>query len=348
MFRRDFDSFTGLREIGREIEKTAEIDKAFKPPPGATKTREEDKSSRKNREALFAISEKSEKKSEKQQKSDATGKNAKKSDDEKPKKKKSRSRKGKRGDLPEDIPTKGGREESLGHSGHRSNWSDELGAIAAAPKQGQRRPNSSLRAPRGQVTGLEEEARAGPADSLSAYGRTVRFTDSESWRDSSVSSTDYEDYASESEQKNLRVSSTSESEDEPNSTRPDFSGEDSSEESVCTFTSEVGRRPSLKSNPEDSINEIEPSSLSDHLCALDEILSKERTATLGQLELFGQIFPALIDTGASRSYLGHRTLERIQAKIDRLQDRVMRTADGTETQVIGVIALELDLEEQEK
>ncbi|XP_066590582.1 micronuclear linker histone polyprotein-like [Prorops nasuta] len=141
MFRRDFDSFTGLREIGREIEKNAEIDKAFKPPPGATKTREEDKSN-------------------------ATGKNAKKSDEEKPKKKKSRSRRGKRGkskrrssgstsdsssgsDSPRESPKKssrrssrrhsdkGSRKESSSHSGHRSSSSDELVAIAAAPRQGQ-------------------------------------------------------------------------------------------------------------------------------------------------------------------------------------------------------------------
>ncbi|XP_066585552.1 uncharacterized protein [Prorops nasuta] len=460
MFRRDFDSITGLREIGREIQKNAEIDKAFKPPPGATKTREEDKSSPKNREALSAVSEKSEKQPEKQKKSDATGKNAKKSDEQKPKKKKSRSRRGKRGkskrrssgstsdsssgsDSSRESPKKssrrssrrhsdkGSRKESSSHSGHRSSSSDELGAIAAAPKQGQRRPTSSSRAPGGHVAecpsreptqaaitpapwwaqqaagmqapmppqtvitpalsynqaqwppttsastiGLAEETRAGPADSLRASGTTVRFTDPEPWRDSSVSSTDYEDDASGSEQKDLGGSSTSESEDEPNSTRPDFSAEDSSEESVCSFTSEVGRRPSLENDPEDSINEIEPSNLSDHLCALDELLPKERTATLGlvggkgniiprtrrcvrsdafpnqpntdgryylQLELFGQIFPALIDTGASRSYLGHRTLGRIQVKIDRSQDRVMRTADGTETRVIWVIALELEL-----
>ncbi|XP_066585575.1 uncharacterized protein [Prorops nasuta] len=455
MFRRDFDSITGLREI---------------------------------------VSEKNEKKPEKQKKSDATGKNAKKSDDDKPKKKKSRSRRGKRGKSKRRSSgstsdsssgsdssreshkksskrssrrhsDKGSRKESSSHSGHHSSSSDELGAIAAAPKQGQQRPTSSSRAPGGHVAGqsryqdrggqfrdaaichrcggrghyarecpsreptqaaitpapwwaqpaagmqapmppqpvttpalsynqaqwppttsastigLAEEARAGPADNLRKSGRTVRFTDPESWRDSSVSSTDYEHYASESEQKDLRDSSTSESEDEPNSTRPDFSAEDSSEESVYSFTSEVGRRPSLESNPEDSINETEPSSLSDHLCALDELLPKKRTATLGQvggkgniiirtrrcvrsdafpnqpntdgryylqLELFGQIFPALIDTGASRSYLGHRTLERIQAKIDRSQDRVMRTADGTETRVIGVIALELELGKTEK
>ncbi|XP_066598919.1 uncharacterized protein [Prorops nasuta] len=182
MFRRDFDSFTGLREIGREIEKNAEIDKAFKPPPGATKTREEDKSSRKNREALSAVSEKSEKQPEKQTKSDVTGKNAKKSDEEKPKKKKSRSRRGKRGkskrrssgstsdsssgsDSSRESPKKssgrssrrysdkGSRKGSSSHSGHRSNSSDELGAIAAAPRQGQRRPTSSSRAPGGHVAG---------------------------------------------------------------------------------------------------------------------------------------------------------------------------------------------------
>ncbi|XP_066585469.1 uncharacterized protein [Prorops nasuta] len=317
MFRRDFDSFTGLREIGREIEKNAEIDEAFKPPPGASKTREEDKSSRKDREAISAVSDKSEKKSKKQQKSDAAGKNAKRSDDEKPKKKKSLSRRGKRGksirrssgstsdsssgsdSSRESHKTsskrssrrhsdKGSRKESSSHSGHRSSSSDELGAIAAAPKQGQRRPNSSSRAPGGhryaivveeedtmresvlrvsrlkprardyactlvdstsrrdasanapangdhtravlyssavatnneceksgkRAVGLAEEVRAGPTNSLRASGRTVRIIDPKPLRDSSMSNTDYEDYASESDQIDLRDSSTSNSEDE--------------------------------------------------------------------------------------------------------------------------------------
>ncbi|XP_066585176.1 cylicin-1-like [Prorops nasuta] len=183
MFRRDFDSFAGLREIGREIEKTAEIDKAYKPPPGATKTREEEKSSRKNREALSAVSEKNDTKTDKKQpKKESSGRNAKKSDEEKPKKKKSRSRRGGRGkskrrssgstsDSSSGSESSRGsnkksssrssrrhsdkekRKGDSGHSGHRSSSSDELGAIAAGQKQSHRSQSSSSKAPGGYVTG---------------------------------------------------------------------------------------------------------------------------------------------------------------------------------------------------
>ncbi|XP_066587652.1 uncharacterized protein [Prorops nasuta] len=293
----------------REIEETAEIDKAYKSPPGDTKTREEDKSLRKNREALSTVFEISEKKSEKRQESDAIGKNAKRSDDEEPKKKEIAFKEKKARRSSQRHSDKGDRKETSSHSGHRSSSSDELGAIAAAQRQGQRRPTSSSRAPGGQKAGrdyacamvdstirwdagaditagcdqrpicdhtrvslyssavatdnvrvdnrtkpaeqhlwkceksekraveLTEEARAVPADSLCASGRAVRFTDPEPWRDSSMSNTDYEYYASESEPIDLRDSSTSNSEDESNPSRPDLSAEESSEKSVCSFTS---------------------------------------------------------------------------------------------------------------